>query len=127
MIEPDGGEHGVVLQVATPKQVADVGVGRERPEPRRQDAEAAGRDVSRSQQIVLASRGEANISEDRERGPFRLSDVDLDARGDVTDTGGGSIHEPRRGELRVGGCAAEEVLSGGAAERNDLRVAGAAQ
>src|SRR2546426_7355372 len=51
VIEADGGEHGIVLQVAAPEQKPDVGVRGEGAEPRRQDAEAARGEVARAEQV----------------------------------------------------------------------------
>src|SRR3989454_11158385 len=123
VIEADGGEHGIVLQVAAPEQKPDVGVRGEGAEPRRQDAEAARGEVARAEQVVFTTRGKADVAQDGERGPLRLSDADFDARGDVSDASGRSLHEAGRGELRVRRRAAEEVLRGRPAKRDDLRVA----
>src|SRR3989454_4298903 len=100
-----------------------VGVWRKGSESRRQDAEAARGEVARAEQVVFTSRGKADVAQQRERGALRLGDADLDARGDVPDAAGRALHESRRGELRVRRRAAEEVLRGRPAERNDLRVA----
>src|SRR5207245_4270775 len=86
-------------------------------------AEARRGEVARAEQVVLTTRGKADVAQQRERGALRLGDADFDARSDVSDAGGRSLHEAGRGELRVRRRAAEEVLRGRPAERNDLRVA----
>ena len=93
LIETCCGEQCVRVTLSAAVGVADIAMRREGAEAARGDEQAASGKAAGTEQVIFVTGGEAAFGQDAHGQRHRFTQLDLDARGDITQARGRSVDE----------------------------------